>query len=63
MGETPKRQSRAEARESLDPVLRPVFDALCDEVKQWSYYYYGTHFISYSILKELVDSGWRKTKT
>jgi len=60
MPTTPK-MSRVEARESLPENLRETFDKLCDETIEWSRYYYGTTFISYSILKELVASGWTKS--
>lgn len=56
----PKRLKRDEAREALPEDLRHIFDKLCDETLRWSNYYYGTNFISYSILKELVDDGWTK---
>jgi hypothetical protein len=56
----PLTQTFAEARESLSPDLRPIFDSLCEDVIAWSTYYYGRKLISYSILKELVDSGWKK---
>ena len=56
----PKRLKRLEAREALPEELRGTFDKLCEETLYWSQYYYGTSFISYSILKELVDDGWVK---
>jgi hypothetical protein len=56
----PLTQNFVEARESLSPDLRPVFDSLCEDVINWSTYYYGRKLISYSILKELVESGWKK---
>lgn len=56
----PKRLKKAEARLALPEDLRPIYDMLCEETLQWSQYYYGTSLISYSILKELVEDGWRK---
>lgn len=56
----PKRLNKQEAREALPEELRDTFDKLCEETLYWSQYYYGAHFISYSILKELVDDGWVK---
>jgi hypothetical protein len=53
-------QTFTEARASLSPDLQPIFDTLCQEVVEWSTYYYGRKLISYSILKELVQSGWKK---
>ena len=56
----PKRLTKQEAREALPEELRQTFDKLCEETLYWSQYYYGTTFISYSILKELVEDGWTK---
>jgi hypothetical protein len=57
---TPKRLNKVEAREALPEELRPVFDKMCEEILRWSQYYYGSTFISYSIVKELVEDGWTK---
>jgi hypothetical protein len=57
----PTRLSREEAKGQLPEAKRPIFDQLCDETLQWSKYYYGTTFISYSILFELVKDGWKKS--
>lgn len=56
----PKKLKKQEAREALPEELRRTFDMLCEETLHWSQYYYGTNFISYSILKELVEDGWTK---
>src|SRR6266567_1430406 len=56
----PKRLNKQEARESLPEALRVTFDKLCEETLHWSKYYYCANFISYSILKELVQDGWTK---
>jgi hypothetical protein len=56
----PKRLKKDEAREALPNELRPTFDKLCEETLFWSQTYYGTSLISYSIIKELVQSGWTK---
>ncbi len=55
-----RRLKRTEAREALPPELRSIFDQLCEETRYWSQYYYGTSLVSYSIIKELVEDGWRK---
>jgi hypothetical protein len=60
MEQQPKRFNKAEAREALPEELRPVFDKLCEDTINWSEYYYGSRFISYSIIKELVETGWTK---
>lgn len=39
---------------------REVFEELVKEVGDWSIYFYGSKFVSYLILAELVRSGWRK---
>lgn len=57
-----KRLTRDEAREALSEELRPTFDRLCDETVAWSKYFYGTTMVSYSILKHLVEDGWRNTR-
>jgi hypothetical protein len=59
----PKRLKKNEAREALREELRPTFDKLCEETLYWSQYYYGSTFISYSIIKELIQDGWRKVQT
>jgi hypothetical protein len=56
----PQRLKKKEAREALPEELRPIYDSLCEETLRWSQYYYGSNFISYSIIKELVQDGWRK---
>ena len=60
---SPKRLSKKEAREALPAELRDTFDKLCEETVFWSQYYYGATFISYSILKELVEDGWEKCRS
>ena len=57
------RKTFDEARDSLPPELQPTFEKLCKEVIGWSYFFYGTRFVSYSILRELVADGWRKQET
>jgi hypothetical protein len=56
----PLRLKKKEARESLPEQSRSTFDQLCEEIHYWSQYYYGSTFISYSIIKELVEDGWKK---
>jgi hypothetical protein len=57
----PPTQTYAEARADLPSHLQPIFDALCEDVSAWSKYFYGRKLISYSILKELVLGGWRRS--
>jgi hypothetical protein len=56
----PQRFKKIEAREAVSEELRPIYDKLCEETLFWSQYYYGFNFISYSIIKEPVEDGWRK---
>jgi hypothetical protein len=58
----PQRLKKAEAREALPAELRGTFDILCEETLHWSQFYYGSSFISYSIIKELFESGWMKSE-
>lgn len=52
--------TREAARSSLPAELQPNFDQLVDEVANWSLNFYGTKFVSYAILSELVRDGWKK---
>ena len=61
MVKTRKGMTRKDARETLPDELRTAFDQLCDETIAWSKHFYGTQFVSYSILMELVKSGWKKS--
>ncbi len=45
---------------TLSEPEREIFEKLVKEVGDWSLYFYGSKFISYVILAELVRSGWRK---
>jgi hypothetical protein len=53
-------QNYDDARADLPSELQPIFDDLCQDVIAWSNYFYGRKLISYSILKELVATGWKK---
>ena len=65
--EKPQRLSPFHGKKKKEDVLltlseseREVFEELVKEVGDWSIYFYGSKFISYVILAELVRSGWRK---
>ena len=60
--QAPRRLNKHEARELLSEEMRPIFDQLCEETLYWSQYYYGSNLISYSIIKELVECGWRRVR-
>lgn len=53
--------TRDRARNSLSRDQQTTFDGLVDSVGRWSTYFYGTKFVSYAILAELVRDGWQKT--
>jgi hypothetical protein len=53
--------SKEQARASLPDNKRKSFDELVDSVGKWSIYFYGTKFLSYAILSELVRDGWERT--
>jgi hypothetical protein len=57
-----KRPNRVEARSALPKEQQATFDELCDEVIGWSKFYYGSTFVSYAILMELVKGGWARQK-
>jgi hypothetical protein len=54
------KKTREQARDSLPENLRPTFDLLVKEVGDWSVFIYGSKFVSYAILAELVRDGWTK---
>lgn len=65
--EEPQKLSAFHGKKKREDVLltlsepeREVFEKLVKEVGDWSLWFYGSKFISYVILAELVKSGWRK---
>lgn len=65
--ETPQKLSPFHGKKKKEEVLlllseseREIFEELVKEVGDWSIYFYGSKFISYVILAELVRAGWRK---
>jgi len=54
------KRNKDEVRSSLTEEERQVFDLLVKETGDWSMYFYGSKFISYVIIAELVRGGWRK---
>jgi hypothetical protein len=60
VADTRSKVTREAARESLPEERRAEFDQLVTEVGEWSLYYYGSKFVSYAILAELIRSGWTK---
>ncbi len=65
--EPPERLSAFHGKKKKEEVLlnlseseREIFEQLVKDVSDWSLYFYGSKFISYVILAELVRAGWRK---
>jgi hypothetical protein len=65
--ETPQKLSPFHGKRKKEEVLlnlseseRKIFEQLVKEVGDRSIYFYGSKFISYVILAELVRAGWRK---
>lgn len=60
---TEKRTEKHElARNSLPDDLRSVFDDFVNDYKFFGTKHYGSPFISYAILAEMVLAGWRPTE-
>ena len=52
-------QKHTQARDSLPVELRPVFDEFVDDYRFSSTSHYGSPFISYAVLADMVRVGWR----
>lgn len=50
-----------EARSSVPPNLRPDFDELAGEYRLHAVRRYGSPFVSYAILADLILAGWRRS--
>jgi hypothetical protein len=46
-------------RETLDPSLRPEFDALVLDYRYFAALHYQHPYVSYKVLADLVKTGWR----
>ena len=53
--------TRDEARNSVPPDARPVFDRLVEEYRFHATVVHGRPFVSYGVLAALVRDGWRPT--
>jgi hypothetical protein len=60
----PKKPDRSEqaVRSALPEELRPHFDQLVQETRDWSSFFYGAKFVSYQIIGKLIEDGWRKVE-
>ena len=63
MNENKKHRSEKHeaARSSLPEELRPVFDQFVEDYKFAGTIHHGSPFVSYIILAEMVNAGWRLT--
>ncbi len=61
MNVNPQSPKFIEARESLPPDLRPIYDRLVEEYAYQTAVRYGKGYVAYSVLAEVVRSGWRPT--
>jgi hypothetical protein len=60
MSDDVKRTEKHEqARNSLPDELMPIFDAFVADYKFAGVLHYGSPFVSYIILAEMVKAGWR----
>ena len=52
-------EKHEEARSSLPEELQPVFDELVQDYRFACQVHYGSPFVSYVVLAEMVKAGWR----
>ena len=55
-----KNPNLSEARESLPSQLRGVFDKLVEDYRFAAFERHGSPFVSYRVLADLVELGWRR---
>lgn len=48
-----------EARNRLPEELRPIYDEMVEEYRFYALKHYGRGWVAYSVIAELVKSGWR----
>ncbi len=56
---TTRSASHDDARDSLPPHLREVFEPLVAEYKFLAGVHHGRSYVSYVVLADLIRSGWR----
>ena len=52
-------EKHTQARNSLPPELIPSFDALVEHYRFYAVTHYGSPFVSYVVLADLIRAGWR----
>ncbi|GMV98229.1 MAG: hypothetical protein HRF43_12675 [Phycisphaerae bacterium] len=55
----PRSLKNQEARESLPAELQPIYDELVTDYRWATVKRYGTGYVAYSVLADLVRAGWR----
>ena len=58
---TKKNPKKDEAKKSLDKGLEDIFERFVAEYQYHCIVRYGRPFVSYAILADLVNAGWRPT--
>jgi len=58
MTETPS-EKQMEARNSLPDELKPIFDDFVADYKYAASMRYGSPFVSYIVLADMIRAGWR----
>jgi hypothetical protein len=59
--ELPKSPKFREARESLPPTLRPVYDEMVRDYSWCTTKSFGRGYVAYAVLAEMVRMGWRSS--
>ena len=59
MNDNPRSQKHEEARNTLPDDLKPIFDELVEDYKFATIKRYGTGYVAYIVLADLVRVGWR----
>ena len=57
-----KSEKFTEARETLPEELRETYDRLVDEYHFATIQKYGSGYVAYPVLAELIRTGWRPTE-
>jgi hypothetical protein len=60
--EKPRSEKDLEARDSLPEELRAVYDELVDDYRWATVKRYGTGYVAYSVLADVIRAGWRPTE-
>lgn len=61
--ELERSKKHEEGRQRVPAELRPYFDEFVVDFRSASFKHYGTYFVSYEIIADLVLIGWRPPAT